>query len=602
MKKIISFILSVILCFAVMPFSAFAEDNYEAQLKAAGFTSRYIPALKALHEKYPNWQFEAVDIGMTLEAAVQKERNTHKQQLIQNISQNNGKDFYCNCSKCLVNGKYVVREGKTWISASEYAVKYYMNPINFLDERYIYQFETTDYEDYQTVSGVEEILKNTWMYNSYIAGYTPKTKYSDAIMAAAKDSGVSAYYLASKIVQEVGGSTASATGASGKNSTYPGIYNYYNINAATGGLDGLKWAAVNVKQTENQVSTDNSKLRAKPTTSSSILATLPIGTTVTILDSVPGTTDSYTWYKVSVNGKTGYIRCDLVGNRYNRPWTNPYTSIYYGAKWIADSFGKTQNTGYFQKFNVNPASSDRFYHEYMANVQAAASEAGLKYKAYSNGDILSKTMKFIIPVYSDLTFMDIDGYAEYSEYTDYIAYTSVYNSFITGTNPPYNTVFSPKTAITRAMFITILYRMAGSPYDNGKNPYGTKTPFADITNTAAYYYNAACWALDKGVTDQIIFKPNDNVTREQAATMLFRYAQSNNMISDDSYKSVNITGYKDYSSIRDWAVEPMQWANYNKMITGTQQGYANPQGSTLRIHATKILYGFGKTYNIGNFE
>ena len=597
MKKTICFILSVIMCLSVLPMTAFADD-YESQLRQAGFTSKYIPALKVLHEKYPNWQFEAVQINLSLDDAVSQERKSHKQQLIQNISQNNGKGYYCDCSKCYVNGKYVVQEGKTWVSASETAVRYYMNPVNFLDDRYIYQFETTDYEDYQTATGVEEILKGTWMHNSYIDGYSPRTKYSAAIMTAAQESGVSAYYLAAKIVQEVGGSAPTATGASGKNSTYPGIYNYYNIGAETGGLDGLKWASQK-PPANNIVNTDNARLRDKPTTSgSSTVTRLPYGTAVTILDTVKVTHDGFMWYYVSVNGYKGYIRSDLVGNIYNRPWTNPYSSIVNGAKWIANNFTETQNTGYFQKFNVHPASADRFSHEYMANVQAAASESGLKYKAYSNGDVLSQPMKFIIPVYTNIQFMDLYGFEKYSEYVDY---TSVYNSFITGTNPPYNTVFEPARAIDRAMMVTILYRMAGEPYANGGNPY-TSSPFTDITNTSVYYYDAACWALKNGVTTETTFKPFNNVTREQTATFLYRYAQDNDTLGSAEYKNVNLNAYHDGNSISHFAVDAMKWANYNSMITGTEQGYANPQGSTQRIHATKILYGFGKTCNIGNFE
>ena len=597
MKKTICFILSVIMCLSVLPMTAFADD-YESQLRQAGFTSKYIPALKVLHEKYPNWQFEAVQINLSLDDAVSQERKSHKQQLIQNISQNNGKGYYCDCSKCYVNGKYVVQEGKTWVSASETAVRYYMNPVNFLDDRYIYQFETTDYEDYQTATGVEEILKGTWMHNSYIDGYSPRTKYSAAIMTAAQESGVSAYYLAAKIVQEVGGSAPTATGASGKNSTYPGIYNYYNIGAETGGLDGLKWASQK-PPANNIVNTDNARLRDKPTTSgSSTVTRLPYGTAVTILDTVKGTHDGFMWYYVSVNGYKGYIRSDLVGNIYNRPWTNPYSSIVNGAKWIANNFTETQNTGYFQKFNVHPASADRFSHEYMANVQAAASESGLKYKAYSNGDVLSQPMKFIIPVYTNIQFMDLYGFEKYSEYVDY---TSVYNSFITGTNPPYNTVFEPARAIDRAMMVTILYRMAGEPYANGGNPY-TSSPFTDITNTSVYYYDAACWALKNGVTTETTFKPFNNVTREQTATFLYRYAQDNDTLGSAEYKNVNLNAYHDGNSISHFAVDAMKWANYNGMITGTEQGYANPQGATQRIHATKILYGFGKVCNIGNFE
>jgi len=198
---------------------------------------------------------------------------------------------------------------------------------------------------------------------------------------------------------------------------------------------------------------------------------------------------------------------------------------------------------------------------------------------------------------SRLRFEDL---SEYAYYGDYVEYTSLINNFISGTNPPYYTLFSPDASVRRDMFVAILYRMAGSPYDNGNNPH-TSNPFTDIS-TNAYYYNAACWALDEGITNQTTFKPNDNVTREQTARFLFAYAQSNDMLGDEAYKKVDLSGYPDYNSVHSWAVEPLQWANYNNMITGTQKGYLNPQGVTQRIHATRILYGFSKVCNIGNFN
>lgn len=195
-----------------------------------------------------------------------------------------------------------------------------------------------------------------------------------------------------------------------------------------------------------------------------------------------------------------------------------------------------------------------------------------------------------------LPFEDLYGYEHYG---DYIAYTSVYNKFITGTNPPEKTLFSPTTPITRAMFVTILYRMAGEPYKNG-TPYRT-SPFTDITDTSVYYYDAACWALKNGITTETTFKPFENVNREQTASFLFRYAQKNGRLGNSAYKNVNLANYPDFGSVHGWAVEAMKWANFNGMITGTQQGYINPQGATQRIHATKILHGFGKVCNIGNF-
>jgi len=191
-------------------------------------------------------------------------------------------------------------------------------------------------------------------------------------------------------------------------------------------------------------------------------------------------------------------------------------------------------------------------------------------------------------------FKDLAGFELYN---DYVAYTSINNTFISGTNPPYYTEFSPTKPITRAMLIAILYRMAGNPYEES-NPH-TANPFMDI-QPGVYYYNAACWALDNGITNQTAFKPNDNVTREQTARFLFAYAEAKDLLGDEAYKDVNLSDYPDYSDVHEWAKKPLQWANYNDMITGTQQGYINPQGATQRIHATRILYGFGRACNIGN--
>ena len=420
MKKLLSILLAVVCAAGSVSFSAAisAASSSYAQLISAGFPSSYATKLSALKDKYPNWNFEPMFVGEELDEAVANERSPHSQQLIQKTSSNNSRDFYCTCSSCYKNGNYVIQEGSSWVSASESAVEYYMNPLNFFDEKYIFQFETTSYNSSQTTSGIETIIKNTWMYNSYItykdskgvtqtyksSTYPNGVKYSQAILDAAKSSGTSAYYLASRIVQEVGGTTNSAGGASGTNSTYPGIYNYYNIGANTGYLDGLKWAATT---TSGYAVNTDARLRSEPTTSSTHIITVPSSTKVTVLSTTGTQADGYKWYKVNVtvNSKTysGYIRSDLVdyGDKYNRPWTNPYVSIVNGAKYIANNFSEDQNTGYLQKFNVNPESSSMHSHEYMANVQAPSSEAGNTYKAYVEAGLLSASKTFVIPVYDN---------------------------------------------------------------------------------------------------------------------------------------------------------------------------------------------------------
>jgi beta-N-acetylglucosaminidase len=242
------------------------------------------------------------------------------------------------------------------VSASEDAVAYYLDPRNFLNEEYIFQFESTLYDESQTQDAVETIIRNTWMYNSYITyldasgnslSYTENgqpIKYSEAIMKAAKDSGMSAYYLASKIVQEVGSTTSSsAGGSSGKCSPYNGIYNYYNIGAYTGALDGLSWANGYMKTSS---STTLYKSAGETT-----LCTVPSDNTLYFM----GEAGNFYKVKTTVSGTsyTGYVSKSAVSisTSYGRPWDNPYKSIYYGAKYIYSGFSEYQFTNYLQKFN-----------------------------------------------------------------------------------------------------------------------------------------------------------------------------------------------------------------------------------------------------------
>ena len=502
-KRIFSLILAVLIVLLSFPISAFAaNDSFADMLRKQGFPESYIPALTALHNKYPNWEFEALITDETLSYAVSQERTTHSQQLIEKYSVNDGKGFYCTCPDCYdknTNKKnidgYIVKEAPNWVSASQSAVEYYMDPRNFLDEKYIFQFEKLDYNSNQTQDGIETILAGTWMYKSNITykdkngkeiSYSPATKYSEAIMEAAKASGLSAYYLASKIVQEVGGSKPTADGANGAIDGYKGIYNYYNIGAYTGGKDGLYWASLDGKGAKYFTNTDSVKLRKGPSTSTEILATLPRATAVTKLGETTKQSDGYVWYNVSLtlNGKSyiGYIRSDLIGDNYNRPWTDPYKSIINGAQYIADSFGKTQNTGYLQKFNVNPASSDRHSHEYMANVSAATTEAYKTYTAFKGTNALSGKTTFIIPVYKDMQLaaptlkVSVNANGTFTLSWNKVSGASKYDLYIKQSDGSYKVM---KT--TTATSFTTAFATYGKQYAYKMKAVGSST--SDFSNT-----------------------------------------------------------------------------------------------------------------------
>lgn len=398
-------------------------ETYEESLVRQGFPKTYVTALSALHKKYPEWEFVPMVTGLDWQKSVNGERDPHKKQLIENTVQSS---YKCTCSSC----KGVIQEKPNWVSASEEAVKYYMDPRNFLDEQSIFQFESTAYDSTHNKAGVEAILENTWMHDSKITylnalGETKTYKedgkaveYSDVILKAAKDNGLSAYYIASKIVQEVGsGSASNAGGSSGKNAPYNGIYNYYNIGAYTGVSDGLEWANGFMKAAK-----DVAMYKSADTTSSKVV-TVPQNTELYYI-SVSGD-----FYRVStvVNGTTykGYIKKSGVSvyTSYGRPWSNPQKAIYYGAQYIYESFSETQYTGYLQKFNVNPESDELYNHEYMANVRAAAAEAKKTYNAYASLGILDAKKVFSIPVFENMpgdeeSFKKLKPTVTVPEYTD----------------------------------------------------------------------------------------------------------------------------------------------------------------------------------------
>ena len=382
-------------------------ETYEESLLRQGFPKSYVEYLVELHKKYPEWEFVPMITGLDWQKSIDGERSSHKKQLIENNVQ---ASFKCTCSSC----KGVIQESPNWVSASEEAVKYYMDPRNFLTEEYIFQFESTAYDSSHTKAGVEAILKNTWMHDSSITYLNAlgdeKTykedgvavEYSDVILKSAKDSGMSAYYLASKMVQEVGSTSSSnAGGSSGKNAPFYGIYNYYNIGAYTGVRDGLEWANGFMKAAKSTT------LYKSADTSSSKVVTIPSNNEVYYISS------SGDFYRVStiVSGTTykGYVKKSDISiyTSYGRPWTNPQKTIYNGAQYIYDSFSETQYTSYLQKFNVNPESDTLYGHEYMANVRAAAFESQKTYKAYVSANIIENKKVFSIPVFKNMPGADM---------------------------------------------------------------------------------------------------------------------------------------------------------------------------------------------------
>lgn len=176
-------------------------------------------------------------------------------------------------------------------------------------------------------------------------------------------------------------------------------------------------------------------------------------------------------------------------------------------------------------------------------------------------------------------FTDVDGESWYQKAVQY-CYT---NDLMNGMAP---TEFAPKAPTTRAMAVTILYRMHGSPQAGGHS-------FADVSPDA-YYEDAVAWATEAGIVQGIgdgSFAPDRSVTREELISMLARYAA---YLGRDTRAEDHTAAYADGEQISDYAVAPMNWALQEGLINGMSETVLSPQGTTTRAQVARMMMGLQK--------
>lgn len=336
------------------------NGDFEKEMIRRGFTESYLPYLKALHEKHPNWNFKAVRTNIDFDTAVTNESYGE-------ISLVDGTDESLRSKEWPYYQNGVFKQIEPgWYVASRDTVSYYLDPRNFLSEEYIFMFEDIKYNaSIHTEDAVRGVTKGTFLNTN---------EYLDILMKTARTYNISPVYIASRIRQEKGSSDSiSTTGEAftyevdnnclnnlgyasnpndwnalnscGSGRVYSGIYNYFNIGAygsyKSPQIRGLIWA--------------NGGFDASVTT-------------------------------------------------YNRPWNSKEKAIMGGVDYIVGAYvNNGQNTLYYQKFNVAP---DAFYptytHQYMTNIRAASSEAYSTYKSYRDNDLLGNSYEFLIPVYNNM--------------------------------------------------------------------------------------------------------------------------------------------------------------------------------------------------------
>lgn len=144
--------------------------------------------------------------------------------------------------------------------------------------------------------------------------------------------------------------------------------------------------------------------------------------------------------------------------------------------------------------------------------------------------------------------------------------------------------FDPNGTITRGMILTMLWRMAGEPFEM------PVTSFTDVA-IGRYYTTAVAWACRNGIADgmgESTFGPNDAITREELVTLLYRYAQ----YFGHSCIGTSIEGFADAGSVSSYAYNAMCWAYKAGVVTGTTGSRLNPQGTASRAEAAQMIMSF----------
>ena len=401
------------------------DGDFENRLAAEGFPESYKERLRSVHAQYPSWVFKAYHTGISWDEVIASESITGR-----NLVDKDSKSSWKSTAKGAFDwgrNYWPGFDSSAWVAASDAVIRYYMDPRNFLDTSYIFQFLQQSYDaGSQTAAGVEIMAKGSFMEGTASAGsyvpdagspspdtgsapetsspaswtqdgaefaapsqeivnsapagsgtqtigvitgapqakimggpgeeggpggpggpgasgssYTPSgnssgTNYIDIIMNAASESGVNPYVLTAMIIQEQGRQGRSGL-ISGSNSSYPGVYNFFNVQAfADGSMDattrGLWWAS--------------------------------------------------------------------QSGSYGRPWDSIQKAITGGARFYGENYiQEGQDTFYLKKYNVT--DKNRYQHQYMTNVDGGAAEGRILSDAYST-ELRQHALVFRIPVYTGM--------------------------------------------------------------------------------------------------------------------------------------------------------------------------------------------------------
>lgn len=407
-----------------------SDGDFESYMNSQGFPESYKPGLRELHAMYPKWTFTALQTNLDWNTAVENEsvigRNLVGRENISSWKSTATGAYDWD------TGSWPGFDGNSWVQASEDIIRYYMDPRNFLNEKYIFQFMKQSYDSsIHTREGLESMVAGTFLSGSAGGGTAPSGGSPSGGSSGSGSSGGGPGSGPGSGPGAESGSGPGGSSGSGDNgqaispiSPLASISDHQVERVMTaygpgmGGGSGFSDSGGNPGNSGGTAPVSGSSsyvdiimnAAAQSGVNPYILASMIIqeqgsqGTGRSISGTVSGYQGYYNFFNIEAyqSGSMGAVERGLwwasQSGSYERPWNSVEKSILGGSIYYGNNYVKRgQDTLYLKKFNVQ---GDNLYkHQYMTNVLAAAAE-GLTLAKISA--LKTTALEFSIPVYKNM--------------------------------------------------------------------------------------------------------------------------------------------------------------------------------------------------------
>lgn len=429
------------------PVSYAQDSDFEAYMRQQGFPDSYKESLRTLHAEHPTWVFQAQKTGLDWNEVIRNESMVGAN-LVDTGSISSWKSTEYGAYDWNT-GKWTGFDGATWVAASEEIVAYYMDPRNFLNDTYVFQFLNHSYDSaHQTKEGLESMLNGTFLDAEAVSNGSSSSGESVVTPGSVSEDEVSlgpGYVNRNETSETSGGPGATGgPGSAGSSATVgaPGTSGSGQGNVSLEGPSQITSSTRNMQvlatpTVEYGPGMDASAITGDNTGAS---ATSPVPEGQTYADiimkaaaqsgvnpyviaamiiqeqgngksgSISGTTSGYEGYynffnigayqSGSMSAVTRGLWYASQSGSYGRPWNSIEKSIVGGSAYYGENYVKQgQDTFYLKKFNVQ--GSNLYKHQYMTNVEAAAGEGAKLARAYTDA-MKNETLVFKIPVFNNM--------------------------------------------------------------------------------------------------------------------------------------------------------------------------------------------------------